>query len=450
MNVEAALAVHRFGLGAGRRDLEAMRGDPRGWLKSQLGSVAPLVQPFAQQKSTGQVLRDLPSMREAAAKSADDQVKLQQMGREMFLNEMRPWMRNAFETQVPFLERYVWFWSNHFTISVLKARMVFFAGSYEREAIRPMVLGKFEDLLISTVRHPAMLVYLDNAFSIGPDSPAGKFVGKGLNENHAREIMELHTLGVDGGYTQADVIELAKILTGWSMVRGDNVDSATGFKYFENRHQPGTKTLLGKTYADAGEREGQDALRDLARHPATARHIATKLARHFVADEPPPQAVARLERVFRDTGGDLKALALALIDEPAAWQSALTKMRTPIEYVVAAIRLFGGVQDALGDQQFKGLAESLRVMGQIPFTAQSPKGWPDVASGWAGPAAIMERAQWAHALAERIPNKPDAVVLADAALGPLLSPPTREALKLAADPTQGLALLLASPEFQRR
>jgi uncharacterized protein (DUF1800 family) len=154
--------------------------------------------------------------------------------------------------------------------------------------------------------------------------------------------------------------------------------------------------------------------------------------------------------MFRETGGDLKALAFALIDEPAAWQPQLTKMRTPIEYVVAAIRLFGGVKDALGDQQFKGLAESLRVMGQIPFTAQSPKGWPDVASAWAGPAAVMERAQWAHALAERIPQKPDPVVLADASLGPLLSPQTRDTLMRAADPTQGLALLLASPEFQRR
>ena len=167
---------------------------------------------------------------------------------------------------------------------------------------------------------------------------------------------------------------------------------------------------------------------------------------HPIADA----TLAHLESVFKNTGGDLKALATALIDDSAAWQPSFNKMRTPIEYVVAAIRLFGGVKDALGDQQFKGLAESLRVMGQIPFTAQSPKGWPDVSSGWAGPAAVMERVQWAHALAERIPNKPDPVVLANGALGPLLSPQTRDALKLAADPTQGLALLLASPEFQRR
>ena len=448
MNLEAVLATHRFGLGAGKRDLDAMRGDPRGWLKSQLASVEPIVRPFAGQKSTAEVLRDLPSMREAAAKSPDDMVKLAKMGRDMFIAEMRPWMRNAFETPVPFLERYVWFWSNHFTISVLKQRMTFFAGSYEREAIRPAVLGKFEDLLISTVRHPAMLIYLDNAYSIGPDSPAGRYTGKGLNENHAREILELHTLGVNGGYTQADVIELAKILTGWSVDR--EAGSGTGFKFFQNRHQAGPKTLLGKTYGENGEREGQDALRDLARHPSTARHIATKLARHFIADEPPPQAIAKLERVFRDTGGDLRALAAALVDEPSAWQPTLGKMRTPIEYIVAAIRLLGGIQDTLGDQRFQGLAESLRVMGQIPFTAQSPKGWPDVASAWAGPAAIMERVQWAHVLAERIQKKPDPAMLADMTMGPLLSPPTREALKLAADPTQGLALLLASPEFQRR
>jgi uncharacterized protein (DUF1800 family) len=293
-----------------------------------------------------------------------------------------------------------------------------------------------------------MLIYLDNAYSIGPDSPAGRYTGKGLNENHAREILELHTVGVNGGYTQADVIELAKILTGWSVDRESA--TGTGFKFFQNRHQAGSKTLLGKSYGENGEREGEDALRDLARHPSTARHIATKLARHFIADEPPPQAVAKLERVFRDTGGDLRALAAALVDEPSAWQPTLSKMRTPIEYIVAAVRLLGGIQDTLGDQRFQGLAESLRVMGQIPFTAQSPKGWPDVASAWAGPAAIMERVQWAHVLAERIQKKPDPAMLADMTMGPLLSPPTREALKLAADPTQGLALLLASPEFQRR
>lgn len=450
MNLEAVLATHRFGLGAGKRDLDAMRGDPRGWLKFQTTSLDPVLRPFAGQKSTGEVLRALPEYRQAARASADEQIRLVQMGRDMFIAEMRPWMRNAFETAAPFLERYVWFWSNHFTISVLKQRMIFVAGGYEREAIRPNVLGKFEDLLLASVRHPAMLLYLDNAFSIGPDSPAGRFTGRGLNENHAREILELHTMGVDGGYTQGDVLELAKILTGWSIERNGTPDEPTGFKYFQNRHQPGSKTLLGKSYAEGGEREGREALRDLARHPATARHIATKLARHFVADEPPPQVVARLERVYRDTGGDLKALALAVVDEPAAWQPSLAKMRTPIEYVVAAIRLLGGVQDTLGDQQFRGLAESLRVMGQIPFTAQSPKGWADVASAWAGPAAIMERVQWAHALAERIQRKPDAAALADATMGPLLSQPTREAVMRAADPTQGLALLLASPEFQRR
>ena len=449
MNADAILAAHRFGLGAGRRDLEAMRGDPRGWLKSQCQSVEPVTRPFAGQKSTGEVIRALPEYRQAAKASPDDQIKLQQMGRELFINDMRPWMKNAFENPAPFLERLVWFWSNHFTISVLKQRMIFVAGGYEREAIRPNVLGRFEDLLIATVRHPAMLLYLDNAFSIGPDSPAGRFTGRGLNENHAREILELHTLGVNGGYTQTDVIELARVLTGWSVDR-QGTDNDNGFKFFPNRHQPGTKTLLGKTYAEAGEAEGRQALIELARHPSTARHIATKLARHFIADEPPPQAVARLERVFRDTGGDLKAMAIAIVDEPAAWQPSLTKMRTPIEFVVAAARLLGGGQQTLGDQQFKGLADSLRIMGQVPFTAQSPKGWPDVASAWAGPAAIMERAQWAHALAERIAAKPDPTVLANAALGPLLSAPTRDAVMRAADATQGLALLLASPEFQRR
>lgn len=450
MNLDVALAAHRFGLGAGPRDLAAIGGDPRAWLKGQLASTEPLLRPFAGQKSTREVLQGLPTRREIEAMKADQQVNLAKQGREMFLNEMRPWMRNAFETPVPFLERWTWFWSNHFSISVLKQRMSFFAGNYEREAIRPAVLGKFEDLLLSTVRHPAMLLYLDNAYSLGPDSKAGRYVNKGLNENHAREILELHTMGVGTGYTQDDVIALAKILTGWSLERDGGGDSETAFKYFDNRHQPGPKTLLGKTYAENGEREGEEALRDIARHPATARHIAMKLAHHFIADDPPANAVARLEGVFRQSGGDLRALASALIDEPAAWKRDLTKMRTPIEYVVAAIRVLGGVQDTLGDQQYKGLGESLRVMGQIPFTAQSPKGWPDDAASWAGPAAIMERVQWAHALAERIQRKPDPNALAQATLGPLLTNATRETIARAADATQGLALFIASPEFQRR
>ena len=251
MSTETVLAAHRFGLGANRRDFEAMRGDPRGWLRYQLQSTGPALQAFQGQKSTGQVLRELPSMREAAKASPDDQIKLQKMGRDMFVANMRPWMRNAFETPVPFLERYVWFWSNHFTISVLKGRMIFFAGSYEREAIRPNVLGKFEDLLLATVRHPAMLIYLDNAYSIGPDSPAGRFAGKGLNENHAREILELHTMSVTGGYTQADVIALAKILTGWSVERGGNVDSDTGFKFFPKISAEAAAALKGSAGAKA-------------------------------------------------------------------------------------------------------------------------------------------------------------------------------------------------------
>ena len=450
MAIEAALAAHRFGLGANQADLATANSDPRGWLKWQLSSLDPALQPFAGNKRSGDILRELPGEVEQLKGTPEGQKQIREMGREMFLGEMRPWMKNAFDTKAPFLERLVWFWSNHFTISVQKARLIYFAGTYEREAIRPNVLGKFEDLLLASVRHPAMLLYLDNAQSIGPNSRAGQFAGKGLNENHAREIMELHTLGVDGGYNQDDVIALAKILTGWSLERGDKVDNPTGFKFYENRHEPGAKVLLGKSYAEGGEREGFDALRDLGRHPATARHIATKLARHFIADEPPPQAVARLERVFRDTGGDLRALAMAIIDEPAAWHPELSKVRSPIEYVVAAVRLLGGGNDTLGEQQFKGLAESLRIMGQIPFTASSPKGWPDVASAWAGPAAVMERAQWAHLLASRLPQKPDPVRLGEMGLGPLLSAATHTELGRAADATQGLALLIASPEFQRR
>jgi uncharacterized protein (DUF1800 family) len=286
--------------------------------------------------------------------------------------------------------------------------------------------------------------YLDNVQSIGPNSPFGKRRDKGLNENLGREILELHTLGVDGGYSQADVEALARILTGWTIARL-NDPSPGSFRFVPQIHEPGAKMLLGRSYAEAGVGEGEAALRDLARHPATARHIAVKLARHFISDMPPPPAIDRIAKRYRDTDGDLRQVMEAVIAEPASWQWPFAKVKTPTELVVAACRASG-----LRDVPAEGLVGSLRVLDQPAFVAPSPAGWPDVATAWISPESVLRRAEWCQTFANRIPDPPDPVELAAATLGDALPEETRQTISRAPDRRMGLALLLASPQFQRR
>ena len=260
-----------------------------------------------------------------------------------------------------FAERLVVFWSNHFCISANKgglARM--WAGSFEREAIRPFVLGRFGDMLKAVEQHPAMLFFLDNQQSLGPESRAGQNRKRGLNENLAREILELHTLGVGGGYSQADVTSLARIITGWTFAgRQGQLGAPGSFVFNANAHQPGAQHLMSKIYEDTGVAQGEAALADIARHPSTAKFIATKFVRHFVADDPPPALVARLQEVFRRSDGDLKALATALLDSDEAWAAPMTKLRSPYEFLVASGRLLARLPEDSG--RYLG---GLNVLGQ--------------------------------------------------------------------------------------
>ncbi|NWH09042.1 MAG: DUF1800 domain-containing protein [Alphaproteobacteria bacterium] len=443
MSAQAYIALNRFGLGARPGEADAL-GDPARFLRDQVGNGAPLLPEFAAAPGSAQIMRELPERN----RMRDMAEELLKQFRERFRSEMGLRFQHGFTSPTGFHERLVWFWANHFTISVTNLRMFAWPSSYEREAIRPHVSGRFIDMLLAVVRHPGMLLYLDNAQSIGPNSLAGKRIDRGLNENLAREILELHTLGVEGGYGQGDVLALAKILTGWSLKRGDEVVGEDAFNFFPNRHEPGGKTLLGVDYAE-GYEEGVRALTALASHPSTARHVARKFARHFIADDPPVASVARLESVFNDTNGDLGALAAAVIEDEAAWQAEPRKMRAPVEYVTAAMRAFGGGAK-MERKALDGLMNSCRLMGQFPYGAPSPKGWPDEAKAWAGPDAMLERVEWAHALAARLPQKPDASALARDILGPLMSEHSMTILARAADPVQGVALFLSSPEFQRR
>ncbi|MDB5564482.1 MAG: uncharacterized protein JWP84_1048, partial [Tardiphaga sp.] len=346
-----------------------------------------------------------------------------------------------------FVERLVVFWSNHFCISANKgdpARM--WAGSFEREAIRPFVLGKFSDMLRAVEQHPAMLFFLDNQQSIGPTSKAGQNGKRGLNENLAREIMELHTLGVGGGYSQGDVTTLARIITGWTFAgREGRIGTPGSFAFNANAHEPGPQTLLGKTYDDTGVTQGEAALADIARHPSTAKFIATKFAQHFVADDPPPALVARLQAVFKKSDGDLKALAIALLDSDEAWQAPLSKVRSPYEYLIAIGRVLARIPDDPGRY-----IVSLGVLGQPLWTPPGPNGFPDSNAAWAVPEGMKLRLDIAAQVSARIADSIDARELLDVVAGDAASSETRNTIARAETRQQALALLLMAPEFQRR
>jgi uncharacterized protein (DUF1800 family) len=346
-----------------------------------------------------------------------------------------------------FVERLVVFWSNHFCISANKGELArIWAGSFEREAIRPHVLGRFGDMLKAVEQHPAMLFFLDNQQSLGPDSRAGQNRKRGLNENLAREIMELHTLGVGGGYTQDDVTSLARIITGWTFAgRQGQLGVPGSFVFNVNAHQPGAQRLLGKTYEDNGVAQGEAALADIARHSSTAKFIATKFARHFVADDPPPALVARLHDVFHKSDGDLRALTVALLDSDEAWQPPLTKVRSPYEFLVAAGRLLAQIPD--DPTRYLG---GLNVLGQPLWSPAGPNGFPDSNAAWAAPEGMKLRLDISAQIASRLAANVDPRHLLELAAADSASPETRRAIELAESRQQALALLLMSPEFQRR
>ena len=439
---EAIIAVTRFGFAARGGDLAVVSRDPRAWVLAQLAHrPAPLV---GNLPNSAEMVAAEFAMRDNR-RNGDETAKrdFNQRMRAVYLDEIAARTAAAAESETPLLERLTRFWSNHFTVSILRPAIRGFAAAFEREAIRPYVTGRFLDMLLAVARHPAMLLYLDNAISIGPDSVVGRRRDKGLNENLGRELLELHTLGVDGGYTQADVVALARVLTGWSVARL-NEPNPGAFRFRPMVHEPGAKTLLGRLYAEAGEAEGVAALTAMAAHPATARHIAAKLARHFIADDPPKDAVERIARVFRDSGADLRQVTAAVVKEEAAWRTPFGKIRAPEDMVIAAARVSHFTVPA------EALANSLKLLDQMPFFAPSPAGWPDAAAHWLAPEAVLRRAQWCESFAERVPDPPEPLALAEAAFGAALAEETAQAIRRAPSRRAGLALLLASPEFQRR
>jgi uncharacterized protein (DUF1800 family) len=354
------------------------------------------------------------------------------------------------------------FWFNHFNVFAGKGPVSVWAGSYEREAIRPNVLGSFRTMLGATAKHPAMLFYLDNFQSVAPGwqpprrrrfGPAAANPNRptGLNENYAREVMELHTLGVDGGYTQRDVTELARMLTGWTLDYRGNPDAL--FHFDAGRHDVGTKQWLGRTVSGMGQREGEMALDVLATHPATARHLAYQFAQAFVSDEPPPSLVKRLADRFLATQGDLREFTRTLIRSDEFWsrEAYQAKFKTPYQYLLSSLRALNSADQLPPETQ--PLLGALAQAGMPLYGAQTPDGYKNTAEAWANPEALAQRVQLAQTLSERMRRRPALAAHAPEdllnTLGPLLSPATRKTI--GAEPVANqVALVLGSPDFMHR
>jgi uncharacterized protein (DUF1800 family) len=459
VTVQAVIAANRFGLGARPGDLAEIGQDHEDWLLTQLSAAVPSADNPG--PGSGEIVREFRRLLRARneLRRGDDQQLADDARREFtdyFRSQYRTQAIRRYEiaagTDTPFKERLVHFWSNHFAISADKQAVTPLVGAFEDEAIRPHVTGRFVDMLMAVEKHPGMILYLDNQASIGPFSLAGKLAAErgrslGLNENLAREILELHTLGVDGGYSQEDVTTFAKILTGWTVGSGQGRAGGTEgeFLFRSNSHEPFAKTILGKRYPQGGVDEGEAVLEDLAAHPATATFLAEKLARHFVADDPPADLVEDLAAAYSASDGDLSAVYGALIAAPAAWAEPLAKYKTPEDYLVSTYRSF----DQQPDNPERMLT-FLELLGQRPYTPGSPAGWPDTMAHWDGGDALIKRIEWAAAAGRQISDRVRPEELGDAILGPVFGDHTRTAVSRAESSAQGLTLLLASPEFQRR
>ncbi|ASW00805.1 DUF1800 domain-containing protein [Paraburkholderia aromaticivorans] len=515
----AAIALNRFGLGARADDMPP--AEPKGWLLAQFeryearpaawagqpGSVAlstqllqqraqftqqarqnagegaaiesanagnagnagNATQPDTQTNAPTNAQSDPQGPAQASARIARQAERKALRGEilDLYRSSVNARVTSALTTQTPFVERLVHFWANHFAISTEKPGVAALAGAFEAEAIRPHVLGRFEDMLTAVERHPAMQLFLDQTRSVGPDSMAAIRAAqrdpdrkRGLNENLAREIMELHTLGARSGYTQEDVTEFARALTGWS-VAGNPANAASSgnagrlarqqnaapgtFVFRAALHEPGSRTIMGRRYDQPGEEQALAILHDLASAPATAQHIGGKLARHFVADTLPPGVSERLASAFERSGGDLPSVYRALIDLPQAWSPAAVKFKTPWEWTISSMRGLGWRE--LGNQQ---AAPLLTQLGQPVWRPGSPAGYDDIAASWAAPDALVRRVEVAQRFAARVGDRLDARALGQSLLAGSLSAPTAVAVSRAESASTAIALLLVSPDFQRR
>ena len=366
------------------------------------------------------------------------------------LADLRATIARMVDAPVGFYARLTWFWANHFSAEGVRPTFARSRAAYIEDAILPHVTGSFLDMLRAAVLHPIMLVYLDQHRSVGPNSPAGGRRGRGLNENLAREVLELHTLGVGGAYTQSDVTELAKLLTGLTV----NLDQ--GMVFDTRVAEPALVTVLGARYGGRVRSLDQitEALDDLVLNPDTARHIALKLARHFVSDSPDPALVAHVAAAFTRSQGALMPVYQALLEHPAAWVAPLAKVRAPSEWVAACARALGVpaqvIMDLSGGDTRQMLLGPLQQMGEVWESVPSPAGHDDDSAYWVTSQRLAARVTWAMDLAQQWPGPRDPAAFVQAALADAASDPLRRAVNGAETRAQAIGVTLASPDFNRR
>lgn len=448
----SVIAVNRFGYGAKSGELTLAKKAPKKWLIEQLNQ-NPAISFTKSLPSSSDVFKELLAFREAKKahkKAFKEEGKVSEKVKNPAHKILTQLSADSIQQAILSTNSLNWrlldFFSNHFSVSAAGPVMTAIAPTLEREAIAPNLLGNFEDLLLSVVQHPAMLIYLNNEKSFGANSRFGK-KGRGLNENLAREILELHTLGVNGGYQQDDVIALAKGITGWSVARVGRKEGS-GFLFRNNGHEPGDQMLLGKSYTRKGVEQGKSMLRDLANHPATAHHISYKLAHHFVSDNPPESLVNKLTKRWLATHGNIKEVMITLINAPESWQALSEKYKTPREFVISTLRAIGINKKMIS----KRLIFSLSALGQKPFNAGSPAGYSDEQADWDGGSALMARIDWAATLSSklRLNKQNNAEEIIKQTFDEKISELTYKTVMRAESRQQALVLFLMSPEFQRR
>ena len=452
MTRKAAIALNRFGLGAKPGEIEQL-SSPEDWLLGQTLTTPTSGLDMSALKTSKQhniVLQSYFRMRRQGrqnqAEFDPDKVEaFRRQIRQTAIAEVSARTQYGATTDSPFHERLVRFWANHFSVSGQRPQTSMTVGAYHREAIRPNILGRFADLAAAAIFHPAMLAYLDNWQSIGPNSFVGKRRNRGLNENLAREVLELHTVTPAANYNQTDVTEFSKALTGWTVGNERIGKDRQGEVLFSNiMHESGARSVLGRRYSEDGKAQATMILADLCRHPETAKNVCFKLARHFVSDTPPPTLTDLLTDTFLKTDGDLQSVYQTLVGSTEAWEDAPKKLKTPDELLTSTARLIGVRRVHAGDP--RSVYESL---AQRPFAAPSPEGWPDTAEAWLTPDSLMKRIEWANRVAERS-DQIDARTLLKEATGPLARADTIRMIERAESGAQATAIALMSPDFQRR
>lgn len=438
----AAIAASRFGYGARPYELAQIGDQPREWLLGQMIS-DPVPEALKSLPDSRELLTDMLAARERGRTAMR---VYRQEARKRALTEAATHLAVALNSPTPFVERLVRFWTNHFTVSMVKPAVMPLVPAFEREAIRPNIFNSFYTMLHAVVSHPAMLIYLDNVNSLGPTSAAGRGRQNPLNDRLARQLLDQFTLGEGAGYTQLDIRALAHMLTGWT-VGVNNPATKGAFAFRDSWHEGNFKEFLRRTYPSAGVLEGEAALDHLARSAATGKNLSHKMAQAFVVDDPDPGLASEIFAGFVAGGGRADGMARGLVGASESWLPQQRKVKSPTDLVMSVMRALD-----IRSRSGRRLLDAMRMLGQPPYQAPTPDGWPYSSLSWISPETLLERIEWCAEVAgvNRAPGGREVSDLALDILGPLLKPTTHRRLRVARDEAEGLALLFASPEFQRR